>query len=84
MNIMTDSEIRDKVVQLRTAVFGVEGHGGLVHEVDSMREQITQLERKVNVISGKWLALMTLLAILGNAIVSSIFKFATVAPLLHK
>jgi len=56
----------DKVEQLHITVFGAEGQGGLFREVSEMDKRIAECERKINVVSGKWLALMTLLAIAGN------------------
>lgn len=52
--------------QLHIVVFGTEGQGGLLREVEDLSNRVSEVEAKVNVISGKWLALMTLMAIAGD------------------
>ncbi len=56
----------DKVEQLRVVVLGAEGQGGLLREVSQLDKRVSVVEARTNVLTGKWLALMTLLAVAGN------------------
>ena len=69
---MTEAEdLKSKLITLHLAIFGTEGQGGLYREVESMRAQIDEHEKRLNAISVKWLVLMGVAGFVGNALSSS-------------
>lgn len=70
----TQTELRTTVSQHHTVLFGVEGQGGLIREVSDVKETVRDHEKRLNVLSGKWLFLMLLAGILGNSLGATVLR----------
>jgi hypothetical protein len=68
-----EKETTEKVSQLHTAVFGVEGQGGLYREVDTLKTRVEHVESKVNSLTAKWVALMCIASAVGSALLKLVF-----------
>jgi hypothetical protein len=68
------TEVVEQVIQHHTTLFGVDGNGGLVREVDSVKATVAEHEKKIAAVSLKWLILMGLVGIAGNALTSTVIK----------
>lgn len=74
---MSDTQQRyleARVAQHHTILLGAEGQGGLIREVDTLKEQVQEHEKKMNAVSLKWLILMLLAGALGNSVGSAVFQ----------
>ncbi len=78
---MTDTE---KVHQLYSVVFGVEGQGGLLREVEDLKMKVASQDKRLNSISIKWLLLTALIGTLGNALGQTLPGWADFAQHLLK
>jgi hypothetical protein len=72
---MPDDDLRMHVSQLHQQVFGVEGQGGLVREVDSVKAIVADHEKKLNLLSAKWLFLTLLAGAIGSSFGGSAISF---------
>lgn len=70
-------DLRDQVVQLHVTVFGLEGTGGLAREVEVIKIRVTDVEKRLNTLSVKWLILTGLAGLLGQALGSTVMKAFT-------
>lgn len=71
---MYNNDLQENVTQLNTTVYGVHGRGGLVNEVERIREQVNEQERRLDTVSAKWLILMFVASLIGNTAGASILK----------
>jgi hypothetical protein len=71
---MPDTQIREQVTQIHTTIFGIEGNGGLVREVQEVKAVVAEHEKKLNAVSLKWLVLMGLAGAAGNGLMGTIIK----------
>ena len=73
-------ETQDDVTQLQTTVYGVQGQGGLTHRVEKLETVVQDHEKRLNVLSTKWLILMLLAGAVGNSLGAYIIKTLTNFP----
>lgn len=64
----------ERISQLHSAIFGVEGQGGLYREVDILKTRIETVESKVNSLSARWMGLMTIASVIGSALLKLLFN----------
>jgi len=77
---MPDIEVyKAKTAHAYDAVFGVEGQGGLIREVEAVQEKVAEQDKRLASISMKWMILMGLVGVLGNALGQ---KIVALLPLL--
>jgi hypothetical protein len=77
-------EMERKVDQLHITVFGHENQGGMLREVNQMRCILADHEKRLNLISLKWLALVFLVGLVGNALGNGVLNLVHVTPFLGK
>lgn len=68
------AELHDAVTRHHTTLFGVEGQGGLVNEVEEVKASVAAIEKKLAAVNLKWLVLMGLAGATGNSVGSYLIQ----------
>ena len=71
---LRNRRIEDRIQQVLTTLYGVEGMNGLCRKVAEMDKRIDDNQAKLTAITAKWLMLMLLAAMVGNAVGGPVFK----------
>lgn len=75
---MSDTqEVRERVVQHHAAIFGIDGQGGLVREMEETKTKVADHDKRLASMSMKWLILVGLVGILGNALGQKLVSLLT-------
>lgn len=77
---MPTQDVHDSVTELRATIYGVQTTGGLVRRVDIIERRVDDHEKRLNMLSIKWLILMLLAGIVGNSVGSALIKTLTSLP----
>lgn len=68
------TDIQEAVTQHHTVLFGVENNGGLLRDVQAVKVMVENHEKRLNLVSLKWMILMLLAGAVGNSAGSALLQ----------
>ena len=68
------TDIQEAVTQHHTVLFGVENNGGLLRDVQAVKTMVENHEKRLNLVSLKWMILMLLAGAVGNSAGSALLQ----------
>lgn len=77
---MPTQDVQESVTELRATIYGVQTAGGLVRRIDIIEQRVDDHDKRLNLLSMKWLILMLLAGVVGNSVGSVIIKTLTSLP----
>jgi hypothetical protein len=76
------TEMERKLDQLHITMFGPENQGGMLREVSQMKATLADHEKRLNLISLKWLVLVFLVGMVGNALGNGVVNLVNLAHII--